>query len=404
MRKRLALLLLLALVLVGALPQVAAQDDDPLLRLLAFVPANGTAREWLTYGDIAAWHERWGVPRVDSVDELNQLDDRLRAQWMMIMPRQTMPPQAFGLNYLFADDSRGFYGFDVFQVDRAMEAGAPPGTVTVAEHHADPAAIDAALRAAGYEAQTLDGGWTLYSLGEDNAMLGFDTPGMPRMGVMGQLNRIAVKGHLLLIARGTPALAAALAAQRGGSSLASDPTYKAVGQALQSVAPEGAGALLGALFVPGTQFLLDPAQFLFGQELTEEQIAALKEAIQDPANQLPTFLLAGFGTHHGPGATYLTAAVALLPGEDAEAFAAKVADRMARYVSQRTGQPLSERWSPEAAGALDVDGIPVAWVTMRVDDPLPAAEGEPANTGVLSWADLITARDFGFLVSGWPIP
>jgi len=404
MKRRLALLLLLGLMIAAALPPAAAQEeDDPLAQLLAFVPAASPARDWLSYGDFAAWHASWGIPRPDSVADVNALDAVTRARWMAIMPRQTTPPQVFGLNYLLTSDIRGFYGFDIFQIDRALEGGVPPNMLTVAEHHADPAAIGAALRAAGYGVRVLEGGWTLYSLGEDYAMLGFDYPDMPQIGMIGQLNRIAVNGSRLLIARGMPEITAALAAESGGPSLANDAAFAAVGRALQSAAREDAGALLGALFVPGDRFLLDPAQIVMGQEVSEEQIAALQEAMQDPANQLPTFLLAGFGTRHGPGATYLTAAVALLPGEDADAFAAKVGDRMARYVSLRTGQPLSERWGLKASGGLVVDGVPVAWITMRVDDPPPAPEGQPANTGVLAWVDLVMARDYGFLVSGWPI-
>ena len=47
------------------------------------------------------------------------------------MPKQLVLPEALGLQYLFQDEQRPFYGFDIFGIDRFVYAGAPPDMVTV---------------------------------------------------------------------------------------------------------------------------------------------------------------------------------------------------------------------------------------------------------------------------------
>ena len=74
MRSRSVLFVLaLACLLVpswGAFGQDSAESD--LLRLLRYVPDVPEVRETLVeYGDLAAWHTSWNVPRINTVQQLD---------------------------------------------------------------------------------------------------------------------------------------------------------------------------------------------------------------------------------------------------------------------------------------------------------------------------------------------
>jgi hypothetical protein len=117
---------------------------------------------------------------------------------------------------------------------------------------------------------------------------------------------------------------------------------------------------------------------------------------------LPLYSLLAFGTRHSAdqGATFLILGVVFPPGTDAEQAASVVENRIGHYVSLRYRQPLDDRWTFDRAFAAEVQGLPVAVIVMRVDDPPIAPEGERANTAGLSWADLLFALDLGFLAQG----
>jgi hypothetical protein len=388
---RLLTLGLVVMVLLPALPALGSQEgqESPLLTLLRFVPDTPNDREMVTFGDVAAWDSSWGVPQVRSVDELNALPRDPKAYWMVIMGKQTAPPNNLGVQYLAQGDMRPYYGFDFFNVDRFIAAGAPPDDITVAEHNLDPAQIGAALTVSGYTAQTLDGGATLYSLFGDYEIPPLSGSTVPRAGMTGALNRIALLDGQVIIARATADVTAALDAQSGtGASLADDPAYAAAVQALDDPSLSDAGDLVGAMLFSGEAAL---------------QLAMPAPEGQPASGTLPLYVLVAFATHHTQGASYLTLVVVFPAGTDAQAAADTLADRLKNYVSLVTGQPLTDRWTYDRSGGVEANGPPVALVTMRADDPPIAPEGERANTSVLSWADMVYRRDLGFLAVGQPV-
>jgi hypothetical protein len=198
-------LLLAGLAAWGAAPHTASQAKtvaDPVLRPLRFVPDTSNTRGWLAYGDLAAWHTSWDVPRIDNVAELDGLENDPRIYWMFIMPRQTQPPDSLGVQYLMQGDYRPAFGFDLFNLDRFLQAGYPPDAITAAEGSFEAAQIEDALAASGYTAQPLETGGTLYSIREDYEM--DPASDLPMPGRLGALNRIALlEGGKLLIARAT---------------------------------------------------------------------------------------------------------------------------------------------------------------------------------------------------------
>jgi hypothetical protein len=302
-------------------------------------------------------------------------------------------------------DMRPFYGFDFFLADRWMYFGAPPDNVSVIESAMiNEQQIGDRLTAAGYAADPLDDGWTLYSLNEDYSY-DLSRDDIPRVGQIGGLNRIAVRDGQLVIARATANAQAAIATQTGSRSLADDPVYAAAAQTLTAPALDDTGELVGAILMGGAQFDMDPAAMLFGERLTAENAQQFMDQWrQENADRvLPRFDLVAFGTRHSAdqGATFLILALVFPPGTDAQAAADAVGARLRDYVSLRIRATLEDRWTFDRAISAEVDGLPVALVVMRAADPLPTPEDEPvARAGVFSWIDLIFARDWGFLVPG----
>lgn len=400
--KRLTLLLMVALAVTLsplAAPAAAQDEANPLLELLALVPQAATrGNPLVTYGDLAAWHAATGIPRVDGVAAVEALPEMERAWLLFVMPRQTVPPASLGIEYLFREDMRPAYGFDLFAVDRFVATDAPPVNITVLDTALEPARVGDALLATGYEAEAIDGGTFYRILGDYETALGAD---LPRVGMMGGLNRIVVlDGGTIVIARADAVAQSALDARAGAQpALDDDPRYVAAADVLHRLSQSDLGALVGAIFLDG-MVASDPA-LLLGQATTEEEIAALQATLAAPdANPLPPYTLAAFGTYRGEGATFLALAVVFPPGVMARQAADALAGRLTDYVSLATRAPLSDRWAFDRAFAADGGDLPVAVAVMRIDDPPPPVEGERPNTAILSWIDLITRRDLGFLAPG----
>jgi hypothetical protein len=394
MKSRLFILSLSVLLIVSLLAGCGSdKSESALLRLLRFVPDTPEYREWLTFGDADAWHSSWNIPRIDNWDELDNLDREPRAHWMFILSGQTAPPDSLGIQYMRIDDQRGFYGFDLFNLDRYLLAGSPPGWITVVEFSFDKAQIADALTASGYEAEKLETGGTLYSILDDNEYaLEFPT----KTGQLGNLNRVALLDGQMVIAKATANVTNALLAHSGeSSSLADNLNYVAAAKALEDPALKETGELVGVIFTEGP-VLADPSLYLLpgASEQVQDQLTGYAEG-----PQLPIYTLVAFATRHTEGASYLILAVVFPEGADAAAAADILADRLQNYTSPYYDRPLDERWAFEKATGVKAEGLPVALVVMRVDDPPPIPEDAPlVNAAVLSWYELVTRRDTLFLM------
>ncbi len=400
--------LVILLVVAALLPGAAARGqsdpgDSPVLRLLRFVPNTPENRSMILYGDPAAWYASWGIAPVTDQEELEGLDADTRAKLLFILPDQIVPPDVLGVQYLFTEPDQGdFYGFDFFTTDRFLATSNPPDTLTVLEVNADPGQIAAALTTNGYSSQAVEPG-TLFSLNDDYE-ISLDFEGPP-VGRLGALNRIALLDGTVLVARATDLIAGSLAvAGSEGASVADVPAYVSAVSALNDEALADAGPLVGAIFVEGLQ-ADDPALMMLGENATAEQIAALQAQLaeQDDPALLP-YLLTTFATFHTPGATSLVLVVVFPPGVDAQAMADVLATRLTDYTSLRTRQPMSDLWTFDRAIGVAAEGLPVALVSMHVDDPAPLSEGDQlGGVRVLAWQQMVFARDLGFLAVNTPV-
>jgi hypothetical protein len=133
--------------------------------------------------------------------------------------------------------------------------------------------------------------------------------------------------------------------------------------------------------------------------LDQDNHAIQEQLARYASKPLPPFALAAFATYRGAEASYLTLALVFPNGVDATGAADILAERMQTYVSPVTGSPLNERWTYQDAVGVEAAGLPVAIVTMRVDDREEDANGAGR---IFSWADLVFRRDTLFLSNGLP--
>jgi hypothetical protein len=393
-KKHMVWVSIIALLLLGR--SAVAQDaptESPLMDMLHFVPDTPNNRQWLSYGDLATWHKSWNVPRIGSFDELKGLTPDQRAAWLNIAAEQTDIPSVLGPNYLATDDLQGFDGFDVFTVDRFLQAGNPPDGITLVDFSFDRSHIAETLTASGYAAQPLEQGGTLYSILDDYGLDMSMKTVKTRTGQLGDLNRIALLDGRMVIGKATEPVTQALSASQGETpSLADDPSYTAAVKSLNDPALADTGDLVGVVFV-------DYAMVDQQQEILTLPPDVVNQIMQGyVAAPLPAYQLAAFATRHGSGATHLILEVVFPEETDAKAAANTLADRMKSYISLQTRQPLTDRWTFELATGTKIGGLPTALVVMKVDDHAPIGQ-DSAPVRVFSWIRMLSARDTLFLIS-----
>jgi hypothetical protein len=404
MKYRILFALSLLAMLVSTAPLTAQETtpessaaSNPLLDMLRFIPDTADYRQFITYGDQAAWYRGWGFQPIPDRDTLLSMDNSAPVYnaWTLVMGRQTTPPEFLGYQYTRAEDMRSFYGFDLFHVDRYLQAGIPPGWISVVDFSFDPAQIASALTASGYSASALESGAKLYSLHGDNEVsLGGS---LPHVGQLGGLNRIALLGQQMVIARATAVAQNALQAHSGATpSLAENPAYIAGIQSLADPSLAQTGELVGAILVDGLMFTKD--------QLCPPDAQPCDVAFPDAP--LPAFDLAVFATLHTPGKTSLVLALVFPETTDATGAAAALAQRIKSYQSFRFQRPLLDVLH-ERGGDFDlavdtkVNERPVALVVLHDDDPsLKTDSSGVIQSSVFDWFDFIATRDVMYLVPG----
>ena len=348
-------------VLLGCNP-FAAKSQSPLLEYLGYIPDEPEYREYIVYGDMQAWYSAWGIPRPETFTQV--MDSEYKSELWVMQSRQTVPPQLL-VNYQTVEDEKDFYGFNLYTIDRHFQAGMGNKQVTLIDL-ADSSRVVPALQAYGYESSNLGGG-TLFSFGEDNKM---HTDAPNAAGRFPFFNRIHLNADRLLIAPSTGVVESALDAQTGKvASLADDKVFHAVASALEESTLTNLGRLVGVLLL----------------EL-------------EPLNKDPDFDLAAFATFQADENTaYLALLLVLPPGQDADAAAGQVSERMNGYVSKVAG-PLDERWVFQNAYGATQQGLPVAVVVMKADVQRGYNEGLDENYAVvMDWSRLVATYDLQFL-------
>ena len=362
------------------------EGDSPLLQLLRAVPDNRASRAYVVYGDPAAWHTSWDVPRIENVGDLEDLDDDERRLWMFVLTNQTIPPPALGVQNLLAEEMGDYYGFDFFGVDRFIYAGNPPDDLTILSGAFDLETIDESLSDLDYDSDELDDSGVLYSLNDDFE-INLESP--IRTGRLGELNRIVLQEERLFIGRADELVLDGVEALSGErDSLAENEEFAAAAAALADPALSELGQLVGVIFMERDDFAEREMYLDQGHPIAAET---------EYDTKLPRFELAVFATFHQEGETTLALLLTLDDDEDAAETAEILGDRLRDYVSVVTGQEMDDYWDYGDDLGLTAAGKPVAVVLVEVEDPDldEASSGPPA---LFYWSRMLFQLDLFFLV------
>jgi len=400
-----AILLCLLLFLVAAACKLSgsgssSKEQETVLQFLSYIPNYPDNRTWVNYGDAAAWYASWNVPQVYHMDDVKDLDDTSRAYWMGMFLAQTYPPDCLDPSYIASYSLRDEFGFGLFDIDRFIFSGTPPKVASILEFSVDRKVIEAALSEKGYTSQEYGDGWVLFSLNEDNAI---NMEANTRSEKLGNLNRILLSEHFMIVGKATDVVKAGLDAhEEKVRSLAEDKAYIASVQALYDSSLKETGELVGVIWMDGTEFTSLPSNFGEGSDRRRDELMEEYGLTID----LPEFMLAAFATRHSreKGATYLILALVYPQGTDAEEASQVLAQRLEKAYSLRVLAPFLEIMRAEDVNtyAVKAGGYPATLSVFRLDDPVIKAPGEGVRPigRVRTWLDFVVGRDLMFLYTG----
>jgi hypothetical protein len=277
-----AILVLTGAVLTGGLaprgaragavasPIPAATEAGSLAAMLDRLPDRplGLDGAMVTYADVARQTAALEVAAPGAAS-----DEEGTQRWIAAVMRLSLP-QATGQHWTLPE-WRAAFGFDLFQVEQAVEYSAPPFGLTVLRGTFDPGELRAAWARGGYQPIDLGAG-EAYAVREDFE-IDFSDPGS-RMA-LGYLNVVALADDGTLIFGSTrDGVRGALAAADG-----TEPSFaeRADVTPLLRAAPADLvsallvdGELLRAVADPAGAFLGDESPEVFATRVAEERIEA----------------------------------------------------------------------------------------------------------------------------------
>jgi len=267
---------------------------------------------------------------------------------------------------------RATFGYDYWQIERTIAVGTPPGTWTRLEGRFDPAAIGAALAAAGHQPVAY-GGATILTRGGDAQILNLDQP-FARL-TLAALNRVVLDTNSLTATPYTALAQAGIDAEAGRTpSFAADPEYAALVAAL--------GPVVGARLLSAEGF--------YRQTVPNPRATASATRTADPNRPtLRPYRLVGLGLRDDGRTHAMVIGLLYASAADANADAPLLRQRATDYVLLNNGQPLREH---AVTGEPEI--IPAGRGATVV---LPLAIAREADLGL--WERMLAQRDYGFLAA-----
>ena len=336
-------------------PVLAGNQAGRFAAMLGRLPDLPLGRDgaMVTYADVASQTAALGVDAPGAAG-----DEMGRQRWLAAVLPLTLP-QATSQRWA-QPEWREAFGFDLYQVEQAVEYGAPPFGLTVLRGTFDPSELRAAWARGGYQALDLGAG-EAYAVREDFA-IDFSDPGS-RMA-LGYLNVVAIADDGTLIFGSTrDGVRKALAATAGA-----EPSFaeRADVAPLLRAAPAD---LVSALLVDGEllRAVADPAGAFLGDD-SPEDFATRVAAERAEARRLPPVAAAMLGRTAG-----------LLPGDFGMATPEAMPAPSARLVV------ALNTMSPDAAETAVV----VIAERLATGRPSPLMSGEMADR---AWAELFPER------------
>ena len=380
-----------------ASPVPTENEADTFAAMLERLPDRplGLDGAMVTYADVAGQTGALGVEAPGAAG-----DETGGQRWLAAVLPLTLP-QATSQHWA-RPEWREAFGFDLYQVEQAVEYGAPLFGLTVLRGTFDPAELRAAWARGGYQPVDLGAG-EAYAVREDFA-IDFSDPGS-RMA-LGYLNVVAIAGDGTLILGSTrDGVREALAATAGTEPSFADRVDIAP---LLRAAPAD---LVSALLVDGEllRAVADPAAALLGDESPKGFATRVAEE-QVEARRLPPVAAALLGLTAGllpddrsmttpeaiptPSARHLVALSTISAGA-AETAASVIVERLA------TGR-TSPLMSGEMADRPWAELFPERVVRAVPEEPVVLIELMPAP-GVRPFLlqEMLFQRMPGFLAWEW---
>lgn len=346
----------------GSLPAMLEMAPDRLSD--NSLPLNDVAR----YSDISGWMDANGIADPES------LDDPAIVEWEAQLDALALPAsiREFGLDPIWLRT----YGYDLTQVDQVLVIGQAPDFVMIMRGDFDPAALQAAWVASGYQAVEIEGmtAWSLYP-GD-----GIDLSAPESRPAMGAMNNVILleDGTLVAAAR-SERLGSVLRVVNGDApSLAEHDDVAALLQPGTGVdtlvtAVLSKGSLLQAnpdalpeiaTPAPGTPEPAEPGTPEAGEELRVGEVALVLIGIWPPDD----------------GQVSMSVRMVMDDPATATESAQVVQQRLRHSISTVTGGPYADRFSQPVVSVSDG----VVTVHVRLEQ------------GPEEWLDALSSRDLGF--------
>lgn len=362
---------LLLLVIAGLVfTPAVAQDEHPLLKMLALVPDTPEARSWLNYADYRAMEAARGIETPTPADFDNRTE--LVRVWLAASTGLNTGMRLDNFMQYLVDMPR-LNGFAFFDIDQSMTFGQPPSMGTLLNGNFDAESIAAAYSEREFTTAEIDG--VTVWCGPDGCENGLQQdlagrePGDPFGGNLGRKEPIAVLPNGILVnSPHFPIVEGVIATAADPSrSLADAPDYSAVAQALTELG----GNVVQVQFINPTDLIVSGIPPAFGGD-----IEVTPEA---QPGELPVYSLAVLAdTWQGDeqtawiGLTYVDV-------ETAQAAADEILTRLETAVSLRTLRSFTETLEASSAEI----GEPVIYEgENRVVLLLPFTYPIPPNTPV----------------------
>lgn len=353
-------------------------EKTELLRMLAFVPDRADFREEIWFGDFCRLVEAYDMPEVKDYDDLNDLSDEERTQWMQVS--RNVWRSNFAGAQRGAMQWRDVFGYDWFQLDREITVGQPPKYFGVMKGTFDADNIQDALDELDYKEDEYEG--TAYYHIRDDFEIELKHEGS-RIA-LASLNRIMVSESMIVAAPATDILEKVLDAQAGRrDSLADDPTYAALARAM--------GPVVSAAILEGERFHNSVAVGLGPNVTAEMQEEIRKKLAELYSEPLHPYELVGFGYLDDSDDQEMVIALAYDDSEDAEADAPVLADRLEDAISLTMhDRTLSDYWRVGEPETHSFKGGSILAIKLELDDDAPHG----------LWLIMLMQRDVTFLNVG----
>lgn len=405
----------LLIVILGA-ASVSAQEEDssPLLDMLAKIPADLSAQEWLTYIDYhAIMDARPGAPTPTSWSEAADIleqEDQEHALFMSALMSYQSGPSEIPQGLFRAGETIDAIGLDLFAVDRAIQFANPPSSVTILEGTFDTEAITSAYAELDYTESDEAGLMLLCPAnGCDTGMeqnLATRNPANIFGGQLGRSQPLLVGENWLASSASDTALNSVVAAVSDESeSLADLPAYQLAANALSAK-----GTVLQSYFILPTMIGGSITDILLmNSRMTQEQVKAILERLEVDFEPIPAYslvVLAEVATAEED----LTVITLIYPdGETAAAAAEVLPERIEKYTSLVTQQQFSEMLEERGVTSVDtevVEGEERAALVLTLHASLPETDtpdgaSRPQQLGLVYalFVRSYMARDLGWLAT-----